>query len=305
MDSLMNHLNSKIDTPQGVMFIFRLEDGKLIQNIKDFQPGDECVVSSTLKVDRRIQYGQISGPPSPTKRGASLQRSQGSSREHVIRGSYTGGVNRSPPNQAKSKPLTFTIINNTMRSLQDKMIINPQTEQSFEQLLGDMGEVVNMLDNPATGLYSAVPPYNKVRTHIHITQCRHVFLMFLQYNSLFYPFRLKVFPTYDMNFSSKRLTASMLLAWKVLPRRSDRRRRLFVNRPRPLMTTWIITKNRLTTRPTENRRHPGRRSEGSGNRQRNPNRNRKIRRPIKMATATTEIKTALSMTDQNPGIVAM
>lgn len=162
MDSLMNHLNNKIETPQGVMYIFRLEDGKLIQNVKEFQPGDECVVSSTLKIDRRIQYGQISGPPSPTKRGLPVQRSQGSSREHLLRGSHTGGMNRSP-NQAKSKPLTFTIINNTMRSVQDKMIINPHTEQSFEQMLADMGEVVNMLDNPATALYCAVPPYNKVR----------------------------------------------------------------------------------------------------------------------------------------------
>lgn len=162
MDSLMNHLNNKIDTPQGVMYIFRLEDGKLIQNVKEFQPGDECVVSSTLKIDRRIQYGQISGPPSPTKRGLPIQRSQGSSREHVLRGNHTGGMNRSP-NQAKSKPLTFTVINNTMRSVQDKMIINPHTEQSFEQMLADMGEVVNMLDNPATALYCAVPPYTKVR----------------------------------------------------------------------------------------------------------------------------------------------
>lgn len=163
MDSLMNHLNNKIDTPQGVMYIFRLEDGKLIQNIKEFQPGDECVVSSTLKIDRRIQYGQISGPPSPTKRGLPIQRSQGSSREHVLRGSHTGGMNRSP-NQAKSKPLTFTVINNTMRSVQDKMIINPHTEQSFEQMLADMGEVVNMLDNPATALYCAVPPYTKIES---------------------------------------------------------------------------------------------------------------------------------------------
>lgn len=171
LDSLMNHLNSKIDTPQGVMYIFRLEDGKLIESVKDFQPGDECVVSSTLRVDRNIQYGQISGPPSPIKRGAPMQRSQGPSREHILKGSTSqqkGGVNRSPI-QAKSRPLTFTIINNTMRSIQDKMIINPQTEQSFEQMLADMGEVVNMTDNPPTGLFCAVPPYNKVGISIFLS----------------------------------------------------------------------------------------------------------------------------------------
>ncbi|XP_062590990.1 echinoderm microtubule-associated protein-like CG42247 [Saccostrea cucullata] len=176
LDSLMNHLNSKIDTPQGVMYIFRLEDGKLIESVKDFQPGDECVVSSTLKIDRNVQYGQVSGPPSPIKRGAPLQRSQGPSREHILRGSNSQtrvGPNRSP-NQAKSKPLTFTVINNTMRTVQDKMIINPQTEQSFEQMLLDMGEVVSMSDNPATAMYCAVPPYNKIESFSNL---RHELLV--------------------------------------------------------------------------------------------------------------------------------
>ncbi|KAK3086696.1 hypothetical protein FSP39_022122 [Pinctada imbricata] len=98
-----------------------------------------------------------------------MQRSQGPSREYNLQNRQRVNpppLNGSPsqPHQSQNnKPLRFRIINNTYRSVSDRMIVNPNTEESFEQLLANMGEVVSIVDGPPTAMFLAKQPYSEVK----------------------------------------------------------------------------------------------------------------------------------------------
>lgn len=56
----------------------------------------------------------------------------------------------------------LTIISNTHRNSQQKVFLNPDTSQTFEQMLADVGSMIRLQRPPVTALYMAHPPYRKV-----------------------------------------------------------------------------------------------------------------------------------------------
>lgn len=56
----------------------------------------------------------------------------------------------------------LTIISNSHRDSQQKVLLNPDTTQNFDEMLSDVGSMIKMQYPPVTALYMAQPPYRKV-----------------------------------------------------------------------------------------------------------------------------------------------
>ena len=166
--SLLNELTSKITLVNGARVIFRLSDGQRITSLDDIQAGEEYVVSSNNKLDKKTRYGVLS----PVKPRSNMQRSSlGPSREHLAnnKSQFTSAYGSPQQNAGQGqhiqhqdqKPLKCTLINNTDRATTGPMFIHPNnTEESFDDLLKSMGAVVGVMDRPT--MYRAKSPYTEV-----------------------------------------------------------------------------------------------------------------------------------------------
>lgn len=65
--------------------------------------------------------------------------------------------------QRRAKPRILLIRSNTDRDSRQKVIFNPYTSQSYEDVLVDVGNMVDIKYPPVTALYTANPPFIKVR----------------------------------------------------------------------------------------------------------------------------------------------
>lgn len=145
-------LNDKLPTPTGVNYIFKWPEGSEIKSVTEFQNRCVYVVGSTKKLVTNINYGDSrenhwsNKPPS----GGKLRKTE-------------LGLYKKPPSPkdspVKNVPLIVTIINNVARDRREKVILNPQTQQSFEDWLDDIGN----LDTPVKALFSERPPHSEVR----------------------------------------------------------------------------------------------------------------------------------------------
>lgn len=149
--ALLDYLNTKIPTPTGINHIFKWPEKREVTSIKDFRNRCVYVVSST-KTLKDVRYGE-----SPEGFWSNKQPSAGKLRKHEVE-LYKGPI--SPKDSpVRNVPLVVTIINNLSRDKREKVILNPQTQQTFEQWLEDIANP----DLPVKALYSEKAPYMEVR----------------------------------------------------------------------------------------------------------------------------------------------
>lgn len=151
LETLLVFLNDKIPTPTGVKYIFKWPEGTELKSVTEFQNRCVYVVSSTKNLRRDVNYGD-----SREGHWSNKKPSAGRLRKNEL------GLYQKPPSPkespVKNAPLIVTIINNLSRDRREKVILNPQTQQSFEDWLDDIGNH----DMPVKSLFSEKPPHSEV-----------------------------------------------------------------------------------------------------------------------------------------------
>ena len=142
-ETLLVDLNSKISTPTGAKFIFKWPEGKEVRSVKDFQNRCVYVVSSSKQLRRNVNYGE-----SREQFWVNKKPSAGKMR-NTEKGLYKRPASPKGSPTAYS-PLIVTIINNLSREKREKVILNPQTQQTFEDWLTD----INCNEIPVKTLYT-------------------------------------------------------------------------------------------------------------------------------------------------------
>ena len=66
----------------------------------------------------------------------------------------------SSPNHPR--PFVMTLISNLYRDSREKLILNPNTTQNFEDVLADLQNMVNIPRPPVKALYTEAKPHVKV-----------------------------------------------------------------------------------------------------------------------------------------------
>ena len=151
-ETLLVDLNGKIPTPTGVKYVFKWPEGNEITSVKEFQNRCVYVVSSTRQLKRNVNYGE-----SREKFWVNKKPSAGKMRK-TEKQLYKRPV--SPKGSPTSNsPLIVTIINNISRDKREKVILNPQTQQTFEEWKSD----INCAEIPVKSLHSEKHPYSEVR----------------------------------------------------------------------------------------------------------------------------------------------
>ena len=139
-------------------YIFSVRTEKKITSLDEFLHGERYVISpKSLKEFKRAEYGSGQGKwsnrPISTKVGK-------------IRNAELGLLAKNPPpKQLKKKgevkpPRLMTITNNTNRGIKAKVVINPNTSQLFEEVLSEMGFMVEC--GCACALYTTKMPFIRV-----------------------------------------------------------------------------------------------------------------------------------------------
>lgn len=173
-ETLLVWLNEKISTTAGVKYIFQIPDGKEIRDIADFIAGRSYVVSSVRKI-KHVDYGaskerfwQNKAPSAGKirKQDHPLFSHDDTKKSHSYPGSRTGSLTSRSLNgyssPALNRPRILTIRSNTNRESKQKVIFNPQTTQTFEEMLSDISGMVKMEFPPVTALWTSKAPQRQV-----------------------------------------------------------------------------------------------------------------------------------------------
>lgn len=153
-DTLLSWLNQKISLTKGARHVFAWPEGREVTDVKGFVGGKSYVVSSDRKLRTDVQYGDSKeGYWKNRKPSAGKFRK---SEKHLL-------INEgSEPQSPNSRPRVLTIISNTNRDSREKVILNPQTNQNFEEMLDDITTMIRLMKPPVTSLYTSKEPYKKV-----------------------------------------------------------------------------------------------------------------------------------------------
>ena len=150
-EQLLIYLSDKIPTPTGVRHVFKWPEGQEIKSLTEFRNRCVYIVASTNKL-QKIKYGE-----SQEKFWSNKKPSAGKVRRDEL------GLFQKPssPKESpqKDSPRIVTVINNRNREKKEKVILNPRTQQAFEDWLQDL----NTPDMPVRALYTAKPPHVQVK----------------------------------------------------------------------------------------------------------------------------------------------
>ncbi|XP_071146996.1 echinoderm microtubule-associated protein-like CG42247 isoform X2 [Mytilus edulis] len=150
-ETLLVFLNGKIPTTAGVRYVFSLPDGKEIKSVTEFKHGKAYLASSVKKPNIKLPYGYsretdwTSARPSPGK----VRKDE----VHLFKRPT------SPTSSPTRKARVITVENNLRKELKEKVIIDPQTKQNFEDILCIIGDLINM---NVDSLYTRRKPFRKV-----------------------------------------------------------------------------------------------------------------------------------------------
>ncbi|CAC5367562.1 EML1_2 [Mytilus coruscus] len=150
-ETLLVFLNGKIPTTAGVRYVFSLPDGKEIKSVTEFKHGKAYLASSVKKPNTKLPYGYsretdwTSARPSPGK----VRKDE----VHLFKRPT------SPTQSPTRKARVITVENNSRKELKEKVIIDPQTKQNFEDILCIIGDLINM---NVDSLYTRRKPFRKV-----------------------------------------------------------------------------------------------------------------------------------------------
>lgn len=154
-ETLLVFLNGKIPTTAGVRYVFSLPDGKEIKSVTEFKSGRAYLASSVKKPITNLPYGYSREANWTTKRpsGGKVRKEE----VHLFRRPS------SPTNSPTRKARVITVENNSRKEMREKVIIDPQTKQNFEDILCIIGDLINM---NVDSLYTRRKPFKKVCTYL-------------------------------------------------------------------------------------------------------------------------------------------
>ncbi|XP_072035970.1 echinoderm microtubule-associated protein-like 2 isoform X2 [Amphiura filiformis] len=181
-DTLINYLAQKIYLPYGVRHVYTL-GGQRVTDVAQLVDGKAYVCASG-EFASKVQYGKQENTdrvwqnnrPQPGIRVTDrklLNRDSNLDPEvvnEVVQGANRGyrstaGGGFADPNmamaampvpgvRAKLKPRVITIISNTHRASRARILLNPRTAQSFEQVLRDMSTSITMTNPPIKQIFT-------------------------------------------------------------------------------------------------------------------------------------------------------
>ncbi|XP_033763625.1 echinoderm microtubule-associated protein-like 2 isoform X2 [Pecten maximus] len=154
IDKLKEHLTVKIGTNWPVKCIFTIPDRQLIDDLDKFENNRSYIVCK----DKNAQVNGIQYGYSKEKHWVTKRPSAGKIRKNDLT-----MLKQNPPANSPSKNRrVITIIQNKNRIRKEKVILNPETSMSFDQILSDMGDMINM---HATSLYLYKKPETRVTSY--------------------------------------------------------------------------------------------------------------------------------------------
>lgn len=158
LEALLAFLSQKISTITGVRHVFSWPEGREVLDMKDFEADHAYVVSSVSKLDSSIDYGRLKDQNWTNKKPSAgkLRETEVGLSEVEKKAPTKGG------GQPVSKARVLTIVSNTDRSSREKVILNPQTNQTFEEILEDIGNMIRISRPPVTALFTFRKPHKKV-----------------------------------------------------------------------------------------------------------------------------------------------
>lgn len=150
-ETLLVFLNGKIPTTAGVRYIFSLPDGKEIKSVTEFKSGRAYLASSVKKPVTNLAYGY-----SREANWTTTRPSGGKVRKEEV---HLFKRPASPTDSPTRKARVITVENNSRKEFKEKIIIDPQTKQNFEDILCIIGDLINM---NVDSLYTRRKPFRKV-----------------------------------------------------------------------------------------------------------------------------------------------
>ncbi|XP_023932247.1 neuronal migration protein doublecortin-like, partial [Lingula anatina] len=153
-ETLLSWLTEKIPLTKGVRHVFSLPEGREITDVKDFVGGKDYVVSNDKKIRLNVQYGN-----SKEQYWNNRKPSAGKFRKHEKQ--LFLGENGDVLSTSNASPRILSIMSNTHRNSIEKVILNPKTNQTFEEMLEDITAMLKLLKPPVTSLYTAKEPFRK------------------------------------------------------------------------------------------------------------------------------------------------
>ncbi|XP_069123387.1 echinoderm microtubule-associated protein-like CG42247 isoform X3 [Argopecten irradians] len=154
IEKFKDHLTKKIGTTWPIMNIYAIPTGELIDDLIKLQNNRSYIVCKDSKPQlAKIEYGY-----SHEKHWITKPPSAGKFRKKDI----SMLKQNAPANSPSKNRRVITIIQNKNRIRKEKVILNPQTSMSFDQILSDMGDMINM---NATALYLYKKPETRVTSY--------------------------------------------------------------------------------------------------------------------------------------------
>nr|XP_006815111.1 PREDICTED: echinoderm microtubule-associated protein-like CG42247-like [Saccoglossus kowalevskii] len=158
-ETLLVYLSEKITLPYGVRHIYTL-NGRMLGDISELEAGKGYVCAGGQFVSQ-IPYGKSSERYWHNRKPTGGIRK--TDRPLFKPAGMTGVPNLSPQplsrlsNESptmRHKPRIITVLSNTHRDSKAKILLNPKTTQSFEQVLRDMTQALTMRSPPIQALYT-------------------------------------------------------------------------------------------------------------------------------------------------------
>ncbi|PVD36602.1 hypothetical protein C0Q70_03587 [Pomacea canaliculata] len=156
-ETLLVKLGNIVPTVAGVRYIFSWPEGKEIKSITELQNNRFYVCSSVNRL-QRVNYGNSR---EHFWKGGKIRHNE----KHLFTKENGQLVTQSPSNQ---RPHVITVISNMYRDSREKLILNPNTAQNFEDVLQDLQNMVFIPHPPVRALWTEEKPHIKVEGFSHL-----------------------------------------------------------------------------------------------------------------------------------------
>lgn len=179
-ETLLVWLNEKIPTTAGVRHVFALPEGYEVNDVGDFVNGHSYVVSGLKRLNMSVVYGyskenywhnrQMSGGKNRRYDRRLIRYREDSDGNSSLEPFSNNPISSTQPgivigaSPIQNRPRVFTLISNSHRGSREKVILNPNTTQTFEEILHDCTNIIKMSQPPVQALYTAKHPFRRVQS---------------------------------------------------------------------------------------------------------------------------------------------
>ncbi|XP_064641894.1 echinoderm microtubule-associated protein-like 4 isoform X3 [Lineus longissimus] len=167
-ETLLMWLNEKVPTTTGVRYLFVHPEGYEVKDINEIEGGKSYVVSGVKKLNTSVVYGNSKENfwHNNKMSAGKLRRADRQLLREGPGGPYSHDKNYTGASPGQQRPRIFTVISNTHRDSKEKVILNPQTAQTFEDLLRqDFTNMLKLATPPVQTLYTAREPFKRVESY--------------------------------------------------------------------------------------------------------------------------------------------